>query len=177
MKNRNHLGEILVKAGLLSQAALDAFSAEHPSALAAPLATALIDRGLVDDRDLARALSQELSVPWVSLAKAEPGRSVLSLVPRDVAERHTLVPVYVRREGLAPPTLYVATVDPTREEGLYTVAVFAGMAVRPLIAPRSEIRAAISRWYYRRSADERPTLPALSVSDADIEDLRAFSGH
>lgn len=163
-----------MKAGLLSQAALDALSAEHPSVTAAPLAMTLIDRGLVDDRDLARALAQELSVPWVSLAKAEPGRSVLSLVPRDVAERYTLVPVYVRREGLAPATLYVATVDPTREDGLYTVAVFAGMAVRPLIAPRSEIRAAIARWYHRRSADERPTLPALAVSDADVEDMRAF---
>ncbi len=163
-----------MKAGLLSQAALDAFSADQPGSLATPLATALLDRGLVDDRDLARALSQELSVPWVSLARAEPGRSVLSLVPRDVAERHTLVPVYVRREGLAPPTLYVATVDPTREEGLYTVAIFSGMAVRPLVAPRSEIRAAITRWYQRRSADERPTLPAVSVSEADLDDLRAF---
>ncbi len=165
---QKQLEELLMARGLITRARLDAALADlgrtpPPRRLSA----LLVDRGEVSARDLARLLSQELSVPWVSLARTEPSRSVRALVPRDVAERFCLAPVYVRRELTGPATLFVAIDDPTCEEALLTASVFAGMPVRPVVAPRDEIRAAIARWYHRRSADERPTIPAPKSEDLD----------
>lgn len=169
--SRNPVGEILVRAGLLSKTRLDEISAELPRSGPSRLVATLVDHNVVHDRDIARILSLELSVPWVSLAHADPPRSVSTLVPHDVAERHCMAPVYVRREPKGPPTLFVAIDDPTNEEALYTVAVFAGMAVRPVIAPRSEIRALIARWYQRTVPQERPTLPVVAMNESDLEEL------
>ena len=45
---------------------------------------------------LTQILSQQLSVPWVSLYHIDFSRELLNLVPRDVAEKYCLVPIYVR---------------------------------------------------------------------------------
>ncbi|MFO0653096.1 MAG: hypothetical protein U0326_43155, partial [Polyangiales bacterium] len=70
--NRRHLGEILVRTGLLSQARLDALTANLTHSSASRLAATLVERGEVNDRDLARVIAQELSVPLVSVANADP---------------------------------------------------------------------------------------------------------
>lgn len=172
--NRRQLGEILVRAGLLTQAHLDALNAPPAHGGSQRLAVALLEHGVMTDRELARALSQELSVPLVALTQAEPPRATRALVPREIAERFCLAPVYVRRDVGAPPTLFVAIDDPTWEEALFTVSIFAGMAVRPLVAPRSEIRAAIARWYAGRALDDRTTIPATAMNENDLEELTAL---
>lgn len=172
--NRRYLTEILVRSGLLTQARLDAFVATLGRGNTQRLSAALVERGEVSDRALARALSQELSLPLVDLARADPTLSTRSLVPRDVADRFCLVPVYVRRESNKAPALFVATDDPTWEEALLTTSIFSGMAVRPLIAPRNEVRAAITRWYDGRSREERPTLPAGAMNECDFDELLAL---
>lgn len=169
--NRRQLGEILVRTGLLSQARLDTLTANLTHSSASRLGPTLVDRGEVNDRDLARALSKELSVPLVSVADADPPRTTRALVPREVAERFCMAPIYVRREPGSATTLFVAIDDPTWEEALFTASIFAGMAVRPLVAPRSEIRAAIAQWYAGRPSDERTTIPATAVNETDLEEL------
>ena len=172
--NRRYLSEILVRAGLVTQTRLDAFMAGPGRGSTQRLAAALVDGGVVSDRALARALSQELSLPLVDLSRADPSLGTRSLVPRDVAERFCVVPVYVRRETGKAPALFVALDDPTCEEALLTASIFAGMAVRPLIAPRSEVRAALARWYDGPSRDERPTLPAIAMNETDLDELLAL---
>lgn len=169
---RIQLADLLLRTGLITQDRVQAALSDLRQApVPGRFTAALVDGGYIDDTTLTRVLSRELSIPWVSLDMPEAPQAVLSLVPRDTAERYSLVPVYIRREQSGPPTLFVAMDDPTWEEALYTVSVMASMPVRPLIAPRSQVRSAFQRWYAPRSDDSRPTCPSIPIADNDDEEL------
>ncbi len=145
MSARAPLGQLLVEAGLVSAAALDAVLHDQPDD-GRRLGEILVARGLLSDAQLTQMLSHQLALPWVSLAKVSVDPPLLALVPRALAERHRIVPVYLRREG-GRSVLYVATDDPTDEVALRACADAAGMNVRPMVAASGELRAAIDLWY------------------------------
>jgi len=95
-------------------------------------------------------------VPWVSLYHIDFSRQLLDLVPREVAERYCLVPIFVRRVRGGAETLYVAMDDPTDERAREAVAHFSGLPVRAMIAAPSDIAAAIRVYYGRPSLGTGP---------------------
>jgi hypothetical protein len=142
---RAPLGQLLVQAGLVSAEALDAVLHDQPDD-GRRLGEILVARGLVSDAQLTQILSHQLALPWVSLAKVSVDPPLLALVPRALAERHRIVPVYLRREG-DRSILYVATSDPTDQAALKACSEAARMNVRPMVAAPSDLRAAIDLWY------------------------------
>ena len=66
----------------------------------------------------------------------------------EVADRHCVMPIYVRSVRDQGDTLYVAMDDPTDEEVLRKIADAASMPVRPMIASPTEIRRAIEQRYF-----------------------------
>ncbi|MFO0670277.1 MAG: hypothetical protein U0235_11715 [Polyangiaceae bacterium] len=94
----------------------------------------------MSETQLTQILGQQLSVPWVSLYHIDFSRQLLNLVPRDVAEKYCLVPIYVRRVRKQGETLYVAMDDPTNEGALAEVTQHAGLPTQPMIAAPSDIR-------------------------------------
>jgi type IV pilus assembly protein PilB len=106
----------------------------------------LVARGLLTSARLTQVLSHQLSLPWVSLAKVAPEPKLLARVPKEVAKRLGIVPVYLRLDG-ARSTLYVATDDPTNEPALQECAKVARIDVRPMVAAPEDVRAAIDVWY------------------------------
>ena len=98
-------------------------------------------------QQLTQALSQLLSVPWVSLYHIEFSRQLLDRVPRELAERFGLVPIFVRNVRGQGETLYVATDDPTNEAALAEVSRVAGLPTRPMIASTSDIQAIVQVHY------------------------------
>jgi type IV pilus assembly protein PilB len=111
------------------------------------LGQALIELGIVSETQFTQALSQQLSVPWVSLYHIDFSRELLNLVPQELAERFCLVPVFVRRVRKQGETLYVAMDDPTHEAALDAVKQSSSLPVRPMIASPSDIRSAIRVYY------------------------------
>jgi len=107
----------------------------------------LVERGLVTETQLTQILSQQLSVPWVSLYHIDFSRQLLDLVPEELAEQHCLVPIFVRRVRGLGETLYIAMDDPTNEAAVTAVGEFSGLPVRTMIAPPSDIRGAIRAYY------------------------------
>jgi type IV pilus assembly protein PilB len=88
---------------------------------------------------LTQVLSQQLSVPWVSLNHIDFSRELLDLIPLDLAEKYCLVPIYVRVVRGQGDTLYVAMEDPMNEEGLRDCAAASGLPARAMIAAPSDI--------------------------------------
>ncbi|MBI2394404.1 MAG: hypothetical protein HYV09_32840, partial [Deltaproteobacteria bacterium] len=127
----------------------------------------LVEQGFVDETQLTQLLGRQLSVPWVSLYHVDFSRQLLNLVPREVAEGYGVVPVYVRHVRGQGDTLYVATDDPTNEEGLRKAAAYAGLPVRPMIASASDIRAAI-RVYYGGAAASVPKVKVERVDSPPV---------
>src|SRR5437867_2439227 len=126
----------------------------------------LVSLGYVDETRLTQALSQQLAVPWVSLYHVDFSRQLLNLVPREVAERYCIVPIFVRRVRKVD-TLYIAMDDPTNEAALQEVGQYSGLPTKPMIASPSDIRNAIRVYYGGEKVDAPPpTQPGQTVADA-----------
>lgn len=165
---RLRLGQLLVDAKLITPEALAEVLAVQQKD-GRRLGTLLMEGGYLSEVQLTQILSHQLSVPWVSLHKIEFSRQLLNLVPHDLADRHCLLPIYVRRVRNHGETLYIAMDDPTNEEALRACAAHAGLPVRPMIAPPSDIRSAIRAYYGRAAGEpETPAPPATApAQDAD----------
>jgi hypothetical protein len=158
---RERLGEMLVSLGLITRAQLDeALAAQRTSAL--PLGKQLVALGSVNEIRLTQVLSNQLSVPWVSLERVEFPAELLARIPGELADRHSVMPIYVRHVRDHGATLYVAMDDPTHEAALREISEIAAMPVRPMIAPPSEIRRVIELRYFGASPTTAKQQPMLS---------------
>lgn len=158
------LGELLVDAKAISRQTLEE-ALERQKTDGRRLGVLLAEAGVVTETQVTQILSQQLSVPWVSLYHIDFSRQLLDLVPREVAERYCLVPIFVRRTRGGAETLYVAMDDPTDERAREEVAHFAGLPVRAMIAAPSDIVAAIRAYYGRPSLGPGPASGATSAGE------------
>ncbi len=167
MVSRPRLGELLVEAGVLTRTQLD-----HALLLqrdgGRKLGQVLTDLGFVNETQVIQTLSQQLSVPWVSLYHIDFTRQLLNLVPRAVAEQYCLVPIFVRRIRKQGETLYVAMDDPTNETALMKVSEASALPAKPMLASPTDIRSAIRVYYGGTTAGARaPSMvPSSAVSMA-----------
>jgi type IV pilus assembly protein PilB len=143
---RLRLGQLLVDAHIVSAEQLEQVLAMQKTD-GRRLGTLLVESGLVTETQLTQILSQQLSVPWVSLYHIDFSRELLNLVPRDIAEKYCLVPIYIRPVRGQGDTLYVAMDDPMNEDALRECAASAGLPARPMIAAPSAILKAIRLYY------------------------------
>jgi type IV pilus assembly protein PilB len=153
------IGELLVEGGVLSQSQLEqALFAQRKDGR--KLGQLLIELGLVSETQLTQTLSRQLSVPWVSLYHVDFSRSLLNLLSQEIAERYCVVPILVRRARKQGDTLYIAMDDPTNEAAIDEIARAVAMAVKPMIACPSDIRAAIRVYYLGEAAPSPPAQAA-----------------
>ncbi len=151
---RLRLGELLVDARIITPEQL-AEVLEIQKEDGRRLGNLLVERGMVNETQLTQILSQQLSVPWVSLYHVDFSKRLLSMVPRDVAAKYCLVPIYVRHVRGQGDTLYVAMDDPTNVEALRICAAWSGLPTRAMIASPSDIRNAIEVYYGPGPEDEQ----------------------
>jgi type IV pilus assembly protein PilB len=180
MESRLRLGELLVRAGLVAQDDLDQVLASQ-QAEGRRLGSLLVARGVLTETQVTQILSQQLSVPWVSLQHVTFSAQLLGLVPAHIAERFTLIPIYVRRLRGQGDVLYIAMDDPVNDEALAQVASCSGLPVRPMIASPSDIRSAIRANYgsfgpesnapQAESAPPSSVLPSLLLDSAPPSSL------
>ncbi|MBX3130599.1 MAG: hypothetical protein KF718_28025 [Polyangiaceae bacterium] len=140
------LGEMLVAAQVITREQLEEVLGLQKQD-GRRLGTLLVESGVVTETQVTQILSQQLSVPWVSLYHIDFSRQLLDLVPRELAERHCLVPIFVRRVRGQGNTLYVAMDDPANLQAQEEVSGYAGLPVRAMIAPPSDVRSAIRVYY------------------------------
>src|SRR5258706_3433378 len=151
---RLRLGQLLVDAHIVAAEQLEQVLAQQKTD-GRRLGTLLVENGLVTETQLTQILSQQLSVPWVSLYHIDFSRELLNLVPRDIAEKYCLVPIYIRPVRGQGDTLYVAMDDPMNEDALRECAASAGLPARPLVAAPPAVFKAHPPYY-----GAFPSLPA-----------------
>ncbi len=96
----------------------------------------------LSDAEVAARLSMQYRVPTVDLTQYEVAREIIALVPRDLCERHCVLPV-----SRAGSSLIVAMIDPSDVRTIEVLKEHTGMNVEPVIAPETAIKAAIDRYY------------------------------
>ena len=149
MGDGQRIGDLLKAAGLITDAQLTAALDEQGQS-GGRVGEILVRQGAVSELQLIQILSNQLSVAWVSLPHVEWTDALLVLVPPELAEQYTLIPVHFRVGEQREKILYIAMDDPTNVAAMEEVARVTGMHVRPLIAPRTEIRRQIQVRYRAR---------------------------
>ena len=135
------LGQILMQAGLVSESDLEKASNLRKTG-GRRITDALIEIGALTEAQVQQALAREFGMACVDLADLKVDRSLLGLVPREVAVKHCVFPI-----ALDDGHLVLATADPLDTEADDLVAAASGRLVKPVLAPRSELRAIIQNCY------------------------------
>ena len=140
---RIKIGDLLVKAGVITELQLKAALAEQ-SQWGGKLGDILVRMEFLTEEILVRALSKQTGIPRADLG-GEGSREALALVPAEVAEEFGVVPVGVKEEGRV---LVVAMSDPLNiSVSDHLRSLTGAKRIDAQLAGNSAIRAAISRWY------------------------------
>jgi type IV pilus assembly protein PilB len=141
MATDNRLGELLVREKLISLAQLRQAQDEQKKTNTT-LSYALARMGVISDREITDFLSQQYRVETINLEEFDIDEDVVKLVPKDVCQRHGLIPV-----SRAGSSLIVAMSDPSNLHAVDDIKFLTGYNVEPVVAPITSIEKAISRYY------------------------------
>jgi len=159
------LGKCLVEAGIVDEMTLLGVLSEEKKS--PTIDQMLIDLGLLDDDNRAKALARQLKFPFISLKEREIPQQVTSLVTAEVATTHVIVPV-----ELAGGKLLVAMADPLDSSAIQVLRMVTGMSIEVVVASREDILEAIARYYPAAFLDQTlDGAPDLDEVTVDIEYL------
>lgn len=156
------LGEILVKSGRIDEGMLGR-ALEVARQSGAKLGETLIRLGLITPEDLARALAEQLSLPFAATVSYD--REALKLVPERLARRYRVLPL--RKKGA---TLELAMADPLNLLAMEDVALVTGLTVQPVVVPAPALEQALQRAYQLEALEE--TFPAVEPEEIEVFRLR-----
>jgi hypothetical protein len=140
---RIRIGDLLVKAGVITELQLKAALAEQQQ-WGGKLGDILVRMEFLTEEVLVRALSKQTGIARADL-NGEGDKNALALVPADTAEEFGLVPLGLKEQGRI---LLVAMSDPLNISATdHLVSLTGGKKIEPQLAGASAIRNAISRWY------------------------------
>jgi len=140
---RIRIGDLLVKAGVITELQLKAALAEQQQ-WGGKLGDILVRMEFLTEEVLVRALSKQTGIARADLS-GDGDKSALATVPADTAEEFGLVPVGLKDQGR---TLVVAMSDPLNISATdHLVSLTGGRKIETQLAGASAIRNAISRWY------------------------------
>jgi hypothetical protein len=161
MAQRPRLGELLVAAGVIDAAALEAALAKQ-QAQGGRIGKILLEAKALSEETLVRTLARQLSIPVAWLRDKQVKPEVLAHLPGHVAQKHRCLPVLIDQRGTA--TLLVAMEDPSDGAALDEIALAAGCPVRVVLAAPSELDDALARHYPGDAADDDEE-PELLLED------------
>ena len=141
MPPMKRIGELLVEAGVASEIQVTKALSLQPQR-GKRLGQIMVELGMVTDADLGRALARQQSLEFVQLADRRTQDFATGFLPKEMVQRHVLVPLERCKEGLK-----VAMVDPLNLEALKEVEFTSGLRAVPVVAAESDILAALQRCY------------------------------
>jgi type IV pilus assembly protein PilB len=170
---RSQLGELLVSARLITHDQL-AEALIQQSGSGKRIGTTLMELGAISERDLAKALSNQLLVPMVDLSQQAPSPEAVEVLAESVARAHLAIPIVVDDNGIT-----IAVADPTPELAKI-LANASGRIVRLVIAPRSDVQRAIDTAYralgniqeHVRAFEQSSDVPSR-LTDAAVQTVNA----
>jgi hypothetical protein len=155
------LGELLLKSGRISAAALD-HALQAQSLSGGRLGTNLVEMEELTLDQIAAALAEQHRVaaaPAEAFAAATD--KVLALVPRELCDRYMVFPLELKRGALR-----LAMRDPRHPEHLDALSFTVGMRIEPLVAPELRMLCFLER---RLGIPRTPRYLRLSYKDELVD--------
>ena len=135
------LGDLLVDAGLLTEEELGKALVGQKNS-GQRLGSYLISSGVITEAQLIEALQMQLGVEFVDLSRVSMEPELASLVPKNLAKKHNIVPVSLNKDELM-----LAMSDPLNFYAIEDVKKASHKRVIPVIAHSDAVDRAIMRLY------------------------------
>ncbi|HEX8709839.1 MAG TPA: type IV-A pilus assembly ATPase PilB [Pyrinomonadaceae bacterium] len=154
------LGEILVRENLLTAQQLRE-ALDYQRTHGGRLGYNLVKMGLVSDDMITAVLSRQYGVPSVNLDLFDIETSVIRLIPQEVAQKYSVLPL--SRVGAS---LTLAMVDPTNVFAMDDIKFMTGLNIEPVVVSEASVQDAISKYYGSTREIELAAMvdPAVEVS-------------
>ncbi len=154
------LGEILVRENLLSAQQLRE-ALDYQRSHGGRLGYNLVKMGLVSDDMITAVLSRQYGVPSVNLELFDIEPSVIRLIPQEVAQKYSVLPL--SRVGAS---LTLAMVDPTNVFAMDDIKFMTGLNIEPVVVSEASVQEAIAKYYGSTREIELSTMgePEVEVS-------------
>lgn len=163
-KHAPRLGDLLLSANLVDEIQLRV-ALQEQAETGERLGSALVHLGFIDEAVLAAFLSRQTDLPCVNIQGLFIPEDVLSLIPREIAVEHSVIPV--RRSG---EVLYLAMADPFDNETRDLAAALSGCNVVPMIAPEFRLKRSIEKFYSDTSRPSEAPRERLSIELQSLVD-------
>ncbi len=135
------MGDMLLRNKMVSPEQLRN-ATERAQQLGESVANSLDALGYVDGTQLVDFLSRQYQVPSIDLGTVDIPEDIVRLVPREVCERHEMIPV-----ALHGSTLVVAMVDPGNFHAVDDLKFLTGLNIEVVVAAAEDILKARDRFY------------------------------
>jgi len=160
------LGEMLVERGKIEPDELER-ALELQRERGDKLGKIMVDMGLIAQRDMLAALSEQLGIPLVTVDQPPPSAPEIEGLSHRFLHQCRAFPL-----ALADSTLTVAMADPLDFETVAAIRSFSGFEVRTALAPEQEILEAIEKHYAQGDRETTVGEGEDEQATADLEHLR-----
>jgi type IV pilus assembly protein PilB len=158
------LGELLVRENLISVQQLRKAQEEQQKA-GSRIGTALIKVGAIEESKLTDFLSKQYGVPAINLKEFDIDPEIIKLVPKDVAEKHLVIPV-----NRAGSSLIVAMCDPSNIYAVDDLKFLTGYNIEPVVASEPAIREAIEKYHAEKGPSLEDIVGGMEEDDVELSD-------
>jgi len=155
-----------MRAGIITDKQLNDALEVH-RATGSPLGRVLVDLGYATQGAILSVMAKQIGIEYINFSERPPEIEAVASVPRDLAQRYTLMPVAIS-EG----TLLVAMADPQNVLALDDLRIITGFDIRPAISTKDDIVAAIEEFYkVAEHTDDDTFLGTDDISDDELSRL------
>lgn len=151
IKDKRKLGDMLVKANIITQEQLDRALLEQRKTNER-IGKILIKCGFVSEEIILNFLGSQMGIPYVDLENIEIerfGRVLRDEVLEPIVRRHLAVPI-----SMADGVLTIAMADPLDVVAIDDIRRVTGYKIRAVVSSEEKIKAAIDRYYRKRDTME-----------------------
>jgi CheY-like chemotaxis protein len=142
MNKRKRIGELLVEAGAVTEATVQA-ALERQKGTNKRLGIVLEEMGAISEKDIAAALSRQFGYKLVrDFAKYTFPAELLALIDAELALKSMIFPL--KQED---KTLFLAMMDPLDVETIENIAFRTNLRIVPCVTTAADIQEAVNRHY------------------------------
>ncbi len=159
------IGELLLKERVITPDQLKK-AIEEQKIHGGRLGSTMVNLGFIKEYELVNFLSKQYGVPAINLREFEVDPKVTKLVPYEVCEKYTLIPI-----NRAGSTLVVAIADPSNIFAIDDVKFLTGYNIEVVVASEASIKETIEREFKKSSSKEaEKSEPESQFEEVSLED-------
>jgi type IV pilus assembly protein PilB len=131
----------------------------------------LISSNVITQTDVTKALASHFGMEFISLRDMVIPEEVIATIPRDLAKRYRIVPVYKHDN-----TISVALSDPMDIDVVDSLRYALKSEIEPLVAPEKEIDEALLRYYGGAEETVDKMLQEITQGEIDVSTKKEGEG-